>query len=200
MLDSVEHRAGISDSTTIITPDEIDSIVDQVRIKSIGEVVFSGRDVKASAIITALASLVNKTVVCRIAWTDDGSVMGAGGPGPDPVTELDQAIYGPSARRSKRIFDLVSSLLLLLSAPFLIISGRSLWLSRSLRVILGTSTWVGIEDYSSSNQKSDSRPSIFNAVENSDERMRERMTLAYARKYNWFEDMKLVVLALFKKS
>ena len=200
MLDSVEHRAGISDSTTIITPDEIDSIVDQVRIKSIGEVVFSGRDVNASAIITALASLVNKTVVCRIAWTDDGSVMGAGGPGPDPVTELDRAIYGPSARRSKRIFDLVSSVLLLLSAPLLIISGRSLWLSRSLRVILGTSTWVGIEDYSSSNQKSDSRPSIFNAVENSDERMRERMTLAYARKYNWFEDMKLVVLALLKKS
>ena len=195
MLDSVELRGDISDSTTVISPDEINTIFDVVRVKSIGEVVFSGRDVSATDIITALSSLVNKTVVCRIAWTDDGSVMGAGGPGPDPVTELDRAIYGPSARRSKRILDLLSSLTFLLLSPLLIISGRSLWVSRSFRVLMGKATWVGIDA-----SGEESRPSVFNAVESDDDRIRERLNLAYARKYNWFEDLKLVLRALFIRS
>jgi len=195
MLDSVELRGDISDSTTVISPDEINTIFDVVRVKSIGEVVFSGRDVSATDIITALSSLVNKTVVCRIAWTDDGSVMGAGGPGPDPVTELDRAIYGPSARRSKRILDLLSSLSFLLLSPLLIISGRSLWVSRSFRVLMGKATWVGIDS-----PGEESRPSVFNAVESDDDRIRERLNLAYARKYNWFEDLKLVLRALFIRS
>jgi len=195
MLDSVELRGDISDSTTVISPDEINTIFDVVRVKSIGEVVFSGRDVSATDIITALSSLVNKTVVCRIAWTDDGSVMGAGGPGPDPVTELDRAIYGPSARRSKRILDLLTSFTLLLLSPLLIISGRSLWISRSFRVLMGKATWVGIDA-----PGEESRPSVFNAVESDDDRIRERLNLAYARKYNWFEDLKLVLRALFIRS
>ena len=195
MLESVELRGNISESTTVIGPDEINTVFDVVRIKSIGEVVFSGRDVSATDIITALSSLVNKTVVCRIAWTDDGSVMGAGGPGPDPVTELDGAIYGPSARRSKRILDLLSSLTLLLFSPLLILSGRSPWISRSFRVLLGKATWVGIDA-----PGKESRPSVFNAVENDDDRIKERMNLAYARKYNWFEDLKLVFRALLIRS
>ncbi len=195
MLDSVELRGDISDSTTVISPDEINTIFDVVRVKSIGEVVFSGRDVSATDIITALSSLVNKTVVCRIAWTDDGSVMGAGGPGPDPVTELDRAIYGPSARRSKRILDLLTSFTFLLLSPLLIISGRSLWISRSFRVLMGKATWVGINA-----PGEESRPSVFNAVESDDDRIRERLNLAYARKYNWFEDLKLVLRALFIRS
>ncbi len=192
MLDSVEIRGSISEFTSVISPEEIHSIVDVVRVKSIGEVVFSGRDVSATEIITALASLVNKTVVCRIAWTDDGSVMGAGGPGPDPVTELDGAIYGPSARRSKRIFDLLLALSFLLVIPFLLISGRTPWISRSVRVCLGKATWVGIDA-----PNKDVSPSVFNAVETTDERIRERMNFAYARKYNWFEDLKLVMHEFF---
>ena len=192
MLDSVELRGGISDNTTVINPEEINTIVDVIRVKSIGEVVFSGRDVSSKDIINVLASMVNKTVVYRIAWTDDGSVMGAGGPGPDPVTELDRAIYGPSARRSKRIFDLLTSLTLLLLSPFLILWGRSPWVSRSFRVLMGKETWIGI-DFPSK----EFRPSVLNAVENDNDRIRERMNLSYARKYNWFEDLKLVLRALF---
>ena len=195
MLDSVDFRDDISESTIVIAPNEINTVVDVVRVKSIGEVVFSGRDLSATDIITALSSLVNKTVVSRIAWTDDGSVMGSGGPGPDPVTELDRAIYGPSARRSKRILDLLSSLTLLLFSPLLILSGRPHWISRSFYVLIGKATWVGID---APGEKS--RPSVFNAVESNDDRIKERMNFAYARKYNWFEDLKLVLRALFIRS
>ena len=94
LLDSIELREGISEATHVIPSHELNTIVDVVRVHSIGEIVFSGRDVRSKDIITVLASLLDKTVVCRIAWTDDGYVMGSGGPGPDPVTELDRAMYG----------------------------------------------------------------------------------------------------------
>ena len=156
---------------------------------------FSGRDVRSEDIITVLAALVDKAVVCRIAWTDDGYVMGSGGPGPDPVTELDRAIYGPSARRSKRIFDLFSSFILLLVSPLLFVFKRSNWIAYSFWVFLGKSTWVGLDGV-----HKQSRPSIIYAVENDDDRVRERLNLAYARKYNWFEDLKLVLNALLLQS
>jgi GT2 family glycosyltransferase len=195
LLESIELREGISDATTVITPNELTTIVDLVRVHSIGEIVFSGRDVRSEDIITVLASLVDRSVVCRIAWTDDGYVMGSGGPGPDPVTELDRAIYGPSARRSKRIFDLFSSLILLLAFPLLVVFRRSVWITYSFRVFLGKSTWVGLDGI-----HKQSRPSIIYAVKNDDDRVRERLNLAYARKYNWLEDLKLVMNALLLQS
>ena len=195
LLESIELREGISDATTVITPNELTTIVDVVRVHSIGEIVFSGRDVRSEDIITVLASLVDRAVVCRIAWTDDGYVMGSGGPGPDPVTELDRAIYGPSARRSKRIFDLFSSLTLLLAFPILVIFRRSDWITYSFNVFLGKSTWVGLDGV-----HKQSRPSIIYAVKNDDDRVRERLNLAYARKYNWLEDLKLVMNALLLQS
>ena len=195
LLESIELREGISEATHVIRPNEISTIVDVLRVHSIGEIVFSGRDVRSEDIITVLASLVDKTVVCRIAWTDDGYVMGSGGPGPDPVTELDRAIYGPSARRSKRIFDLFSSFILLLVFPLLFVFKRSDWIAYSFKVFLGKSTWVGLDG-----DHKQSRPSIIYAVENDDDRVKERLNLAYARKYNWFEDLKLVLNALLLQS
>jgi len=195
LLESIELREGIADATTVITPNELSTIVDVVRVHSIGEIVFSGRDVRSEDIITVLASLVDRSVVCRIAWTDDGYVMGSGGPGPDPVTELDRAIFGPSARRSKRIFDLFSSLILLLAFPLLVVFRRSGWITYSFQVFLGKSTWVGLDGI-----HKQSRPSIIYAVKNDDDRVRERLNLAYARKYNWLEDLKLVMNALLLQS
>jgi len=195
LLESIEIRDGISDATISITPNELSTLLDVVRVHSIGEVVFSGRDVRSDDIITALSSLVNRTIVCRIAWTDDGYVMGSGGPGPDPVTELDRTIYGPSAQRSKRIFDLFSSFIIFVFSPILLVTGRAVWITHSVNVFLGKSTWVGLDGIN--NQ---SRPSIIKAVENEDDRVRERLKLAYARKYNWFEDLKLVLNALLLQS
>ena len=195
LLESIEIRDGISDATTSITPNELSTLQDVVRVHSIGEVVFSGRDVRSEDIITALASLVNSTIVCRIAWTDDGYVMGSGGPGPDPVTELDRTIYGPSARRSKRIFDLLSSFILFVFSPILLVTGRAVWITHSVNVFFGKSTWIGLDGI-----HNQSRPSIIKAVENEDDRVRERLKLAYARKYNWFEDLKLVLNALLLQS
>ena len=169
-------------------------MLDYIRIHKIDEVIFSGRDVTASAIITSLAS-ISGSVVSRIAWTDDGSVMGSGGPGPDPVIELDGAIYGPSARRSKRLLDISLSIALIILTPILVLTGRWRWVLRSFSVGLGFKTWVGI-NIPGTNKGAFSKPFVVLAVDYEDIRVRERLSLSYARQYHPFEDMKLVLNSL----
>ena len=193
LLESLEPNI-LSKSNHSIDPKEIDSISDYIRIHKIGEVVFSGRDVTASSIITSLAS-ISGGVICRIAWTDDGSVMGSGGPGPDPVTELDGAIYGPPARRSKRILDISLSFLLILFSPLLVLTGRWKWVGRAVSVGLGFKTWVGI-NIPGTNKGAFSKPFVVLAVDSDDIRVRERLSLSYAKQYHPFEDLKLVLNAL----
>ena len=79
--------------------------------------------------------------------------------------------------------------------PLLFVFKRSDWIAYSFRVFLGKSTWVGLEGV-----HKQARHSIIYAVKNDDDRVRERLNLAYARKYNWFEDLKLVLNALLLQS
>jgi len=196
LLDKVDPQGATSDCTTkIIAPEDLYSIVDYVRVNKIGEVVFSGRDVSASEIISALSSLSGKILHCRIAWSDDGSLVGAGGPSPDPVTELDKAIYGASAKRSKRIFDIISSLCLIVFSPLLLIFSRFRWVLNAFKVLLGMKTWVGI-DIPGTKSGAFSRPYVLKAVDSNDIRVSERLSLSYARYYHWFEDLKLVLNSL----
>ena len=77
----------------------------------------------------------------------------------------------------------------------LFIFKRSDWIAYSFTVFLGKATWVGLDGV-----YKQARPSIIYAVKNDDDRVRERLNLAYARKYNWFEDLKLVLNALLLQS
>ena len=196
LLDKVDPQDEDSECITcIMAPSELNSIVDYVRVHRIGEVVFSGRDVTASEIISALSSLSGKILHCRIAWSDDGSLVGAGGPSPDPVTELDRAIYGASAKRSKRLFDIISSLCLIIFSPLLLISLRFRWVLNAFHVLFGSKTWVGI-DIPGTKSGAFTRPYILKAFDSKDIRVSERLSLSYARYYHWFEDLKLVLNSL----
>ena len=195
LLSSIEPKfKTVNHSDEIMLPDELSSLSDYVRIHNIGEVIFSGRDVTASSIITSL-SAVSGTTLCRIAWTDDGSVMGSGGSGPDPVTELDGAIFGVAARRYKRLLDLGLSLLFIILSPLLIISGRWRWVVNAFKVGLGFKTWVGI-NIPGTNKGAFSKPFVVLAFDSDDIRVRERLSLSYARRYHPFEDLKLVLNSL----
>ena len=195
LLNTLEPSRASSNKNDTLKPSEVSSLADYIRIHRIGEVIFSGRDVNASDIITSLSLISGLKVVCRIAWTDDGSVMGSGGPGPDPVTELDGAIYGPSARRSKRLLDVSLSILFLALSPLLLISGRWRWIAHAFKVGLGFKTWVGI-NIPGTNKGAFSKPFVVLAVDSEDIRVRERLSLSYARQYHPFEDLKVVLNTL----
>ena len=108
------------------------------------------------------------------------------------MNEIDRKLGFCSSYETKIVFCLFFPLLVF---PLLFIFRRSEWIAHSFKVFLGKATWVGLNGV-----HKQSRPNIINAVENEDVRVRERLNLAYARKYNWFEDLKLVLNALLLQS
>lgn len=176
-----------------LMPEDLAVLVDSVRVHGIGEVIFSGREVSSKEIISALGVLTGQQVHSRIAWTEDGSLVGVGGPG--PLTELDGAIYGPGSRRSKRLFDLAMSIFMLIVSPLLLISGRAAWVGRAAKVLLGRYTWVGI-DLLEINKGTFAQPYFILATDNKDVRVKERLSLSYVNQYHPIEDLKLVLNSL----
>ena len=65
----------------------------------------------------------------------------------------------------------------------------------SFKVGLGFQTWVGI-NIPGTNKGAFSKPFVVLAVDSDDIRVRERLSLSYARQYHPFEDLKLVLNAL----
>ena len=60
---------------------------------------------------------------------------------------------------------------------------------------LGFKTWVGI-NIPGTNKGAFSKPFVVLAVDSDDIRVRERLSLSYARQYHPFEDLKLVLNSL----
>lgn len=194
LINSIEPEFEKSTCLSLeLMPEDLNVLVDSVRVHKIGEVIFSGREVSSKDIISALGALTGTQVHSRIAWTEDGSLVGAGGPG--PLTELDRAIYGAGSRRSKRLFDLSMSILILVLSPLLLMSGRAKWLVRACKVLFGKFTWVGI-DLPEINKGTFAQPYFILATDNKDVRVKERLSLAYVKQYHPFEDLKLVLNSL----
>ena len=117
-----------------------------IRVHGFNQIIMSGRDVTPSVMIQAMTRVTQSSVRFRIAWTDDGQIVGAGGPERGAITDLNGAIFKTRARRSKRIFDIVAALLVLVFFPILMVRRQSRWLGAALSVLIGQITWVGFTD------------------------------------------------------
>ncbi len=173
----------------------IDVIPDALRVHQFNEVIMSGREVSASQMIRAMSLVSSKNVRFRIAWTDDGQIVGAGGPERGAITEWHGAIFKPQARRSKRLFDVFSAVVILCAFPVFILRKQGAWLGAALEVLLGSSTWVGYEDGHA--QHALSRSTYFlQRAEGRGDRARQRMLLTYVRDYRWTMDAQTIWEAL----
>ena len=75
-------------------------------------------------------------------------------------------------------------------------SGRAKWLKKAFKVMFGKFTWVGI-DLPERNKGTFAQQYFILATDNKDVRVNERLSLAYVKQYHPFEDLKLVLNALF---
>ena len=77
----------------------------------------------------------------------------------------------------------------------MLLTGRLKWVFSAFQVLLGMKTWVGI-NIPGTNKGAFSKPFVVLAVDSDDIRVRERLSLSYARQYHPFEDLKLVLNSL----
>ena len=166
-----------------------------IRVHGFNQIIMSGRDVTASMMIQAMTRVTQSAVRFRIAWTDDGQIVGAGGPERGAITDLNGAIFKPRARRSKRVFDVVASLLVLVIFPVFLVRRQSRWLGAALSVMAGQTTWVGFTNIGPS-QVPYTHRFVFQRVEDVSDRVGQRTLLTYVRDYRWTMDLQVIWEAL----
>lgn len=139
----------------IAIEDSVHSIQEKIQQYPVSEVVYSVGKMKMKAVQAIIRQLRKEEIQCWITHTESNSLVSsesAHKSGESFGNYADTILYSdPAAQRSKRLFDVVSSLLLLLSAwVWLFYSrkqmskvNRGLALRRCWWVFTGQYTWVG---------------------------------------------------------
>lgn len=124
-------------------------IEDAITIYGISELVFCSESLEASEIIRQMTLLNNTKVTYKIAPHKSSAVIGS--QSIDQVENLYMiaidGILKPNNKRAKRLFDLITSLILLLISPFcvLYVKRKTNFFANLFAVFFGTKSWVGYD-------------------------------------------------------
>lgn len=184
-----------------LRPDAENALCQRIRNHRIDEIVFCARDLEWGRIIAMIEGLKRTGVMFKIAQPGGEHLIGPSSV--EGLQDLDimepHAVSGDGARRAKRIFDVASSLALLIGWP--IVS----WFTRDpmglLRnawdVLLGRRSWIG---YRRSGERSlrlpALRPGILDPLASrpdASSTMALRANTAYAKDYSALHDLRLLL-------
>jgi hypothetical protein len=125
----------------------IDQIDEIAAINRVDEIVFCSKDLSSRSIIQVMTRLIGGSVDFKIAPPESLSVIGSNSinTAGDLYTIHFNSIGKESNRRSKRLFDLVTAFLLLITFPlwFLFVKGHFRSVGNTISVLFGFKTWVG---------------------------------------------------------
>ncbi len=129
---------------------ELRQLAEIIRLYALDELIFCGKDLPASQIITLMLSLpAVPPVAYKILPEDSQYIIGSSSkdsPGDYYTLDIAFNLYQPRPARVKRLLDVLSSVGLLLLAPLLIgfQTRKAGFLRHCLAVLLGRRTWVGL--------------------------------------------------------
>ena len=163
---------------------------DLIRIEHAEEVVFCGHDIDLQHIIELMAHLRTTGVEYKIAPTAGDYIIGS-----ESILSADDlcladldTISTDTCRRHKRLFDIGTSLLLLLLSPVLFWFQRrkSRYFADCLNVLIGRLTWVGY-----TGRRGVFQPSALMPDASAD--LQERLMLRYMRHYRTASDLAILM-------
>jgi GT2 family glycosyltransferase len=129
---------------------ELRQLADIIRLYSLNELIFCGKDLPASQIITLMLSLpADPPVAYKILPEDSQYIIGSSSkdsPGDYYTLDIALNLYQPQQARAKRLLDVLTSAGLLLTAPLLVWfqPKKAGFLRNCVSVLLGNRTWVGL--------------------------------------------------------
>ena len=179
---------------------------DTIRYYSADEVIFCSKNLPIQEIIDLMTRLENmpgrrRQVEYKIAPNDSDFIIGSNSihRTEDLYTEELRTIADPLNRRNKRLFDIVTALLLMLLFPILLPFQRNKrhYLAHCWQVLVGKKSWVGTAH-------ADTRSGIF-APEDAlphhntplSPELRQRLHLRYLRNYRLTTDMQILTKNIF---
>ncbi|MBI1315976.1 glycosyltransferase [bacterium] len=200
------HQAGVH-STTLFelgleqgTQAAVERMREAITVLRLQEVLLDGTALGGSRVLEVLRGLSGMGASLKIVAIDGVGAFSGGtyaefnGLGMT-VNRLDQ----PSARREKRLFDVLSALLILAFSPVLALrhSGRPL-VRKAPSALLGQRTWVGLTPPNPSLASSRSpRTAVYHPAqahhpEPTESVIREHLELGYLRDYRWMLDARVL--------
>lgn len=176
-----------------------------VKVNKVDELIFCAKDISAASIIETMLVSSSPVTEFKIAPPESASVIGSNSihtPGDLYVIDLNALSKGVN-KRKKRLFDLVSALVLLILSPALVffIPSTVFFLRNTLLVFLGKRSWVGVEfESDTSEKKEEIKTGILTPTDGLDksevtQSVRNRLSIAYAKDYKVLNDLRILLKA-----
>lgn len=173
-----------------------------VRIFKVEEIVFCSKDISAKSIVEWMVKLGPKKVHYKIAPEASSFIIGSHSKnttGQFFTEDISLRLADVSSLRSKRLFDLVSSLLLIILSPlwFLVVKNRVWKWNACLYVFLGRKTWVGYSPSAQNTVLPSINQGVFNTSQLSkisidDCELMDNLNYQYARYYSLEKDWEIL--------
>ena len=196
---SPDHNAAVQSISTL---GHVHQLRDIVRVHNVDEVIFSAQDVPFS-VFTASMSTLGADIRYMLAASTTMNIVGSMNKdteGESYGLRIDFNLTHAAARRSKRIFDLVSSLTAIVLWPLVLVTVRSplRGLQHAFQVLSGKRTWVS---YHPADPASQSLPKLKPGVltpaypqkTTTIDRRLEHIHFVYARDYHWTTDLSILL-------
>ncbi len=210
--DQIEILGIVSPDTDASQPSEnvlgdIGQLEELVRIYQAKEIIFSAQDVPFS-VFTGTMSHLGPTLRYMLAASTTMNIVGSMGKdiaGESYAIQIHFNLSDQASKRAKRIFDLISSLLLWIASPLLLflIPHPTNFLKHIVLVGLGKKTWVSYYPLDSMIQSLPPLPAgilcpAYPADTSDVDRRLQHIHYVYARDYHWTTDLSILIAQLKK--
>lgn len=187
----------------------IDQIDEIISVNRVDEIVFCSRDIPSGGIIRIMTRLIGTSVDFKIAPPESLSIIGSSSinTAGELYTIHFNSIGKASNRRNKRLFDVITALLLVSTFPlwFLFVKNPPGGVLKTIRVLFGFCTWVGYLESGQNGQpdlprlkKGILNPGLHLPPETlSPEKVKE-INVLYSKDYKVFNDL-LIITRNFSK-
>ncbi len=186
----------------------INQLEEIIGIHKIDEIIFCAKDLSAQKIIDYMTVNSSSKVDFKIAPPESLFIIGSHSvnePGEMYVIDLN-SVSKKLNQKNKRGFDIITSCMIMILSPILIFIVEKPFglLKNALKVLIGKLTWVG---YLKPNTLKSELPEIKTGILNPSDTMRivptqaesiQRLNMMYAKDYNVFNDLDIVVRCIKK--
>ena len=176
---------------------------DALNIFGINQIIYCGEDMDSGTIINEMILQENPDIELKIAPPESAFIIGSQSintSGEILSINTVNTFLKEESRKSKRLFDLVASLVILFLSPILIFfqKNKTQFLSNTLKALFGMKTWVGFANIEAHQSIIKTlKPSILNigmAYENQNKPMEffENLNSNYAKRYDLNQDLGII--------
>lgn len=200
----VAGRVEPSDSEHDLSPEELGQLSmlpEIIEINRIDEIIFAAADISTQDIIRNMLAMNNLQTDYKISPPESPSIIGSNSINTaGDLYSIDiSSIAEPANRRNKRIFDLLTSFLLILTLPlniWLFIKHAGSYLQNLVQVFAGRKTWISYFPYSKEEDHPlpKLKPGVLNPrpdMINPPPPVQKEMNINYARDYHLLEDLRI---------